>query len=166
MSLHTIDLSLFDSPNQPKVVEDLVQLTKSTIKEDCYWLSLLDQLRCITRTALLTIRSSPTLALQHLRIEHGTVALGSVNRSVCRLQAKAWLESRSKPVRRHLAIQFLPHRIRRSSKQSPSTHLPLRRRSHCILQLPLSLREPTSPYSPVKSRRAAERLACNRTTAP
>lgn len=32
-NLHTIDLSLLDSPN-PKVVEDLVQLTKTAIKED------------------------------------------------------------------------------------------------------------------------------------
>lgn len=32
-SLHTIDLSLLDSPD-PKVVEDLVQLTKTAIKED------------------------------------------------------------------------------------------------------------------------------------
>lgn len=32
-SLHTIELSLLDSPD-PKVVEDLVQLTKTAIKED------------------------------------------------------------------------------------------------------------------------------------
>ena len=32
-SLHTINLSLLDSP-KPKVVQDLVQLTKTAIKED------------------------------------------------------------------------------------------------------------------------------------
>lgn len=32
-SLHTIDLSLLDSPD-PKVVQDLVELTKTAIKDD------------------------------------------------------------------------------------------------------------------------------------
>ena len=41
-------------------------------------------------------------ALQHLRRGQGTIALGPVNRSVCRLQVKARLESRSKPIRRHI----------------------------------------------------------------